>query len=80
MVVNIDKTKGMLLVTKAKHSRLTEQNNHIKITMQEKQIENLSQEKLLGVIIDNNLSWQAQVQKVRRTILFKLSILRKIRK
>ena len=43
-------------------------------------IENTKHEKLLGVIIDNNLSWQHQVKKVRKTVIFKLSILRKIRK
>ena len=35
---------------------------------------------LCGVIIDSSLSWKAQIQKVRHSILFKLSILRKIRK
>ncbi len=80
MVVSIDKSKGMLLTSKAKQTRLTEQDKDLNITLHGTQIENVTQEILLGVLIDNNLSWQPQVQKVRRTILFKLSILRKIRK
>ena len=35
---------------------------------------------LLGVIIDSNLSWKAQIQKVRHSVLLKLSILRTMRK
>ena len=36
--------------------------------------------KLLGILFDNNLAGQPQVKKVRQTIIFKISILRKIRK
>lgn len=35
---------------------------------------------MLGVQIDNSLSWKQQVQKVKRTICYKLSMLRRIRK
>ena len=38
------------------------------------------QEKLLGCVVDENLSWTPQIRKVRQTILYKLSILRKIKK
>ena len=80
MIINTDKTKGMLLTTHAKQSTLTDDDKDLNITMQGKQIKSASEEMLLGVIIDSNLSWKAQIQKVRCSILFKLSILRKIRK
>ena len=75
MIINTDKTRGMLLTSHAKRSKLTDENKDLNITMRGKEIKNASQEMLLGVIIDSSLSWKAQIQKVRRSILFKLSIL-----
>ena len=37
-------------------------------------------ENLLGVEVDNLLSWKEQIKKVKRTINFKISLLRRIRK
>ena len=39
-----------------------------------------SEEKLLGVQIDHAISWNAQVQKQKKTIIFKLFLLKRIRK
>ena len=44
------------------------------------QIQNTRKVKLLGVIIDNNLTWHNQIKTAKQTIAFKLSILRKIRR
>ena len=38
------------------------------------------EEKLLGCVIDENLAWTPQIRKVRHTVLYKLSILRKIKR
>ena len=70
----------MLLTTHAKQSKHSDQDKDLNITMQGKQINNASEETLLGVFIDSNLSWKAQIQKVRRCVLFQLSILRTVRK
>ena len=43
-------------------------------------ITQVTEEKLLGCVIDENLSWTPQVRKVRQTVLYKLSILRKIKR
>ena len=64
MIINTDKTKGMLLTTHAKQSKLTDEDKDLNITMQGKQIKNASEEMLRGVIIDSSLSWKAQIQKV----------------
>ena len=72
-------TKAMLILSKAKESRLAETDVDININNNGKQIKNTKQEKLLGVLIDNNLTWHSQVKKVKQTIAFKLSILRKMR-
>ena len=69
----------MLILSKAKESRLAENEIDINININGRQIKNTKQEKLLGVVIDNNLTWHSQVKKVKQTIAFKLSIFRKIR-
>ena len=69
----------MLILSKAKESRLAENEIDINININGTQIKNTKQEKLLGVVIDNNLTWHSQVKKVKQTIAFKLSIFRKIR-
>ena len=38
MIINTDKTKGMLLTTHAKQSKLTDEDKDLNITMQGKQI------------------------------------------
>ena len=65
----------MLILSKAKESHLAE-NDIDNINITGTQIKNTKQEKLLGVLIDNNLSWHSQVKKVKQTIAFKLSIFR----
>ena len=84
MIINTDKTKGMLLTTHAKRSKLTDEDKDLHEYMQGKQIKNAHLKRYLCYLglscIASNLSWKAQIQKVRCSILFKLSILRKIRK
>ena len=77
MALNFEKTKAMLILSKANESRLAETEMDINININGTQIKNTKQEK--GVLIDNNLTWHNQVKKVKQTIAFKLSILRKIR-
>ena len=79
MALSFEKTKAMLILSKAKESRLDETEIDIKININGTQMKNTKQEKLLGALIDNNLTWHSQVKKVKQTIAFKLSILRKIR-
>ena len=80
MVVNVDKAKGMLMGSKQKHrllpnsDKLPEHRN-----IQGQKIEQVTSQRLLGVEIDSCLSWNDQIQKVRKTICFKISLLRKIR-
>lgn len=78
VVISTDKTKGMLLATAQKLRNTPDQN--LNIIIQKKTIETVTNEKVLGIQIDNTLSWKAQIKKVRKTILYKLSVLRRIRK
>ena len=43
-------------------------------------IEQVTSQKLLGIQTDNFLTWNEQVTKVKKTVLFKLSLLQKIKK
>ena len=58
MVVSAEKTKAMLIISKSKESRLETIDRDFYLNVNDTTIENTKHEKLLGVIIDNNLSWQ----------------------
>ena len=79
MNVNVDTTKGMLMGTKQKLRLLPSSDNCLNIEVQGQKIEQVTSQRLLGVEIDSCLSWNDQIQKVRKTICFKISLLRKIR-
>ena len=80
MVLRVDKTKGMLMGTEQKLKTIPNPENCLNITVQGQKIEQVTRKRLLGVQIDSSLSWNDQVKKVRKTALFKISILRKIKK
>ena len=42
-------------------------------------IEHITSQKLLGIQTDNSFTWNKQIIKVKKTVLFKLSLLRKIK-
>lgn len=79
MVLSVEKTKVMLMGGKHKLNSIPNSTNCLNIKAQDRKIEQVQNERLLGVQIDNHLSWDEQVKKVKRTCLFKLSLLRKIR-
>ncbi len=54
MAINYDKTKVMLLTTYQKYHTLSVK--EIKITINNKTLENVEQQKLLGIVVDQNLS------------------------
>ena len=78
MVVNVDKTKGMLMGSKQKLKLLPNSDNCLNIEVQGQRIEQVTSQRLLGVEIDSCFSWNDQLQKVRKTIRFKISLLRKL--
>lgn len=77
-VMNVEKTKMMLLAPKRRQD--TPSLDSIDINIQGKPVTQVTDERLLGLQIDHNLTWEAQIRKLRQTILFKLSILRKIKR
>ena len=70
MVVSAEKTKSMLIVSKSKESRLETIDIKLYLNVNDTTIENTKHEQLLGVMIDNNLSWQHQVKKSQKNSSF----------
>jgi hypothetical protein len=79
MVPNVDKTKIMLLALKSKLAK-SESDSSITVKLKEKQLAQVKNEKVLGIQIDHLLSWDEQIKKQKQTIIFKISLLKKIKK
>ena len=74
----MNKTKSMLITTAQKRSRL--EKKEIDLVLNGKKIENVCKQKLLGVHIDQHLSWDDQVDHVYKMINCKLALLSRIKK
>ncbi len=64
--INYDKTKVMLLTTYQKYHTLPVK--EIKITINNKTLENIKQQKLLGIVVDQNLSWKQYIDNFHKTV------------
>ncbi len=78
MVLNTTKTKVMLVTTHQKCRHLV--NKELCVTYDSEKLVNVESENLLGVIIDNHLTWQEHVAKVAKTVNKNIALLRRIRK
>ena len=76
MCLNLQKTKVMVIGTSQKKART---NNCINVTCGSTKLECISNEKLLGVNIDDTLTWEKQVNTVCSKVAFKLHQLKRIR-
>jgi hypothetical protein len=79
MAPNATKTKVMLITTRQKRASLDVNERQLKVKMNGKYLENVTSEKLLGAIINNNLSWEEHINKVVSRVNSKLALLRKIK-
>ncbi len=77
MAKKSEKTKVMLVTTKQKLSKLPVK--ELKIVVDEQMLENVEQAKLLGVIVDQNLTWKGHVDKVHKTVSMLLARFRQIK-
>ena len=80
MVPSSDKTKIMVIGTSKRLQDFDVDKYKLNVYLGKSKITQVTEEKLLGCVIDENLSWTPQVRKVRQTVLYKLSILRKIKR
>ena len=76
MIINVNKTKCMQINPKKK----TKDDSSLDIKLYETKISEAKTEKLLGIILDNSLSWKDQINETKRKIHSKLAILRRIKK
>jgi hypothetical protein len=80
MVLNLQKTKCMLMTTKRKHSQLKREGKSLNITIDNQLIKSVEVEKLLGVNIANTLSWEAHIKSIKQKVSCKLHVLKSIKK
>lgn len=76
IVINTEKTKAMLVTTRQKRSRI---NDNLKISLHDMHLSLVSNEKVLGVQIDDNLSWTQHVSKISKKISTNVWLLSKIK-
>lgn len=76
MLINIDKTKAMLITTSQRRSRIDDK---LQISLSDVQLSSVVNEKVLGVQIDNNLSWQEHVSRVVKKMSTNIWLLSKIK-
>ena len=79
MIMNIEKTKIMLIGSRQKLNRISESEKYIKLLIDNTPIEQISNTKLLGIYIDSSLTWDAQVSHVKNSDIYKLFLLKRIR-
>ena len=77
MVLNSVKTKVMLVTTNQKRLRL--QNTNLNLQYMDETLKMISSDKILGVYVDNNLSWSDQVKHVCKKISSYIWLLSKIK-
>ena len=78
MAINTIKTKAMLITTRQKRQNL--QSSFDKIMLQNKTISEVSEHKVLGVTIDNNLSWAKHISNTSKMLSKKIYQLARIKK
>lgn len=76
MVINIDKTKAMLITTSQRRSRIK---NSLQLSLNGIQLSTVSNDKVLGVQLDNNLSWGDHISKVVKKMSTNIWLLSKIK-
>ena len=79
MKLSIIKIKVALVGSKQSVNRLLDSDKQIKIIINDIPIEQVSHSKLLGIHIDESLTWNLQVTKIKKTVAYKLFLLKRIR-
>ena len=77
IVVNLDKTKAMLVST---HQQPVRVKSNLEIIYNETKLETTNSEKILGVIIDKNLLCTFYIDKLAQTLKKANFLLRRIKK
>lgn len=76
MIISISKTKSMLVTTRQKHQRGLPP---LTLSLDSQPIEQVTRHRLLGIIVDNQLSWEPHTGSICKTISQNLFLLSKLR-
>ena len=76
MVLNPSKTKCMIIATRQKHQLAPLSLN---LSIQNEPVNQVAEHRLLGVTIDNQLKWQAHINKVCKTVSRNVYLLSKLK-
>ncbi|MCG7879038.1 MAG: reverse transcriptase family protein [Candidatus Thiodiazotropha endolucinida] len=77
MIINTTKTKAMLITTHQKRATLTTEN--LSLTLNSVDLNMISNDKILGVMIDNNLTWTHHIDKICKKMASNLWLLSRIK-
>ena len=81
IIFALDKTKSVLFSTKRKYNlKNLSDPNVFNITVENRCVERVKNWKVLGVIFDENLSWNVHINEVVRSWFAKLLVLRKLKR
>jgi hypothetical protein len=80
MVLNLNKTKCMLISTKHKLSTLKKDKLTLNINLDNNPITVVHSDKLLGVTINETLSWKEHINSITKNVSYKLTILKRLKK
>ena len=72
--INLDKTTYMLLNARKR----VDATDHLELNIDAKSIKQVSKQKLLGIVIDENLSWTPQIDNLCSILASKISLLKHI--
>jgi len=78
MVINFSKTKLMLITSRQKRNQMNDA--HLEISLNDTFLQSVTSEKILGVQVDNNLSWSNHVSSLTKKISRNVWLLSQISK
>ena len=76
MVINDGKTKAMMITTSQRAATL---NSNLRVEFNGVQLMNTNSEKILGVVMNKHLSWKQQINKVAKSLIKGIHLLRQIK-
>ncbi|CAB3994751.1 Hypothetical predicted protein [Paramuricea clavata] len=76
MVINDGKTKAMMITTSQRAATL---NSNLRVEFTGVQLKNTNNEKILGVVMNEHLSWKQQIDKVAKSLIKGIHLLRQIK-
>ena len=78
MIINVEKTKAMVISTKQKQTRSIE-NFNLNLFLNDSKLKLVTEQKLLGILVTNTLNWNEHVNHVCKKISKGIFALKKLK-